>query len=601
MLLITSTTRGLSPMLIEGGLTTIAVALAFCLPSLGTRSFLAIERAFASLARRRSIAITSVTTAAILLRLALIPFSPVPLPATPVDFSFLLAAKTFRDGRLTNPTPVMWQHLESIHVSFQPTYMSMYFPAQGFVLAVGDVVFGNPWFGNLLITALMCGAICWMLYAWLPPNWALLGGCLAVMRLGLFSYWIDGYSGGGSLSALAGALILGTMPRLLRTSTVGDRVLLGAGAAILLLSRPYEGLLLCIPVVILLCLHNPGDSLLTSRTLIFRHMLLPFAMLLAAGSWLAFYDRQVFGNAFVLPYTLNRATYAMAPYYIWQSPRPEPNYRHAVMRDFYYRHELAEYRTIHSSAGLIQTTLLKPLSALVFYAGIALLPPLIMLRRVLIDRRTRFLVLSVLVLAVGMSIENFFLPHYLAAFTAAFYAIGLQATRHLRLWRPGGNPVGLTMVRLIVSICVLLTAVRAFAAPFHLLLPVFPATSLRAWYGSGRSGMARAQIERLLNASPGKNLVIVRYAPSHDSFDEWVYNEPNLDKSKTIWAREMDSANNFALICFYKDRKVWLVQPDLRTPAITPYDLSGNQISDNHSNASGLLSKQFNDSLEAKP
>ena len=88
-----------------------------------------------------------------------------------------------------------------------------------------------------------------------------------------------------------------------------------------------------------------------------------------------------------------------------------------------------------------------------------------MIRRVFLDRRIRFLVLCVLVLAAGMAIEIFLVPHYLAPFTAAFYAFGLQAMRHLRVWRPGGQPAGLTMVRMNVDICLILAGLRLFAGP----------------------------------------------------------------------------------------------------------------------------------------
>ena len=74
--------------------------------------------------------------------------------------------------------------------------MSMYFPAQGMVLAAGKKLGGNPWFGVCVSAALMSSAICWMLQGWLPPGWALLGGMLAVVRLALFSYWVNGYYGG---------------------------------------------------------------------------------------------------------------------------------------------------------------------------------------------------------------------------------------------------------------------------------------------------------------------------------------------------------------------------------------------------------------------
>ncbi|MGH9560501.1 MAG: hypothetical protein ACRD3S_03520, partial [Terracidiphilus sp.] len=190
-------------------------------------------------------AMASVGLAVIVLRLAILPLFPVPIPFDSDDLSTELAMDTFVHGRLTNPTPAMWTHFETIHVSMQPTYQSMYFPGQALLLAAGKTVFRNPWFGQLLGSALMCAALCWMLQAWLPANWAFLGGAIAVLRLGVFSYWTNTYHATGSLSALGGALILGSLPRLMRTAQVRYALFLGAGAAILVLTRPYEGLLLC--------------------------------------------------------------------------------------------------------------------------------------------------------------------------------------------------------------------------------------------------------------------------------------------------------------------------------------------------------------------
>ena len=196
-----------SLMMIEGGLTLIAAAVAFGWPRLGSGFFSRIERAFGQLARRRGLAVAVVGFTALLLRLAILPVCPVPHPFITDDFSFLLAADTFASGRLTNPTPAMWTHFESIQINMKPTYMSMYFPAQGLVLAAAKVLTGHPWYGVLCMSALMCAAICWMLQAWLPPGWALLGGMLAVLHIGLFSYWINTYTGAGSISALGGALV----------------------------------------------------------------------------------------------------------------------------------------------------------------------------------------------------------------------------------------------------------------------------------------------------------------------------------------------------------------------------------------------------------
>jgi hypothetical protein len=583
MLTSSAPVNDLSLMLIEGGLTLIAIAIPFALPGVGDAWFSRVERAFGRQAKSRGKAVAAVGLTALLLRLSILPFCPIPLPFIPDDFSFLLAANTFALGRLANPTPAMWIHFESLHITMRPTYMSMYFPAVGLVLAAGKVLFGNPWFGILIACALMCAAICWMLQAWLPPTWALLGGILAILRLALFSYWINTYSAGGAVAALGGALVLGALPRLTRTPGRRYGLLLSIGIVLLATTRPYEGLLLCLPVAASLghwlCFGKNRPPL----SELMRMSAWPLAILIAAGSWMAYYDERAFGSPTTLPYTVNRAAYAVAPYYVWQSPRPAPVYNHESLRSFYVQNELTEFNKIHKTSGFLPQTFVKVLRSFEFYAGLVLLPPLIMMRRIFLDRRIRFLVLCVLVLAAGMVIEIFLIPHYLAPFTAAFYAIGLQAMRHLRVWSPGDKPIGATIIRLEVAICLILACLRLFPGPLHFALPEWPASSWTdAWYGPDHFGTERARVESEMEQVPGKQLLLVRYSSRHNPLNEWVYNAPDIDTSKVVWAREMDAAHNLELMHYYPDRKVWLVEPDMLPATVLPYPTTQEPVPDLH-------------------
>ncbi len=189
---------------------------------------------------------------------------------------------------------------------------------------------------------------------------------------------------------------------------------------------------------------RPGFSLLVRRTAI------PLTLLIAGASWMGYYDYRLFGHPLILPYVLHRATYAVAPTFTWQKPRPQPVYRHQSMKDFYTRNELEEFEKVRSVRGFFGQNTVKAVRAFQFFAGFALLPPLIMIGRVFKDRRLRFIIICMLLLMAGMLAEAALFAYYLAPFTAAFSVIGLQAMRHLRQWKPRGKPVGVAMVRAIV-------------------------------------------------------------------------------------------------------------------------------------------------------
>ncbi len=49
----------------------------------------------------------------------------------------------------------------------------------------------------------------------------------------------------------------------------------------------------------------------------------------------------------------------------------------------------------------------------------------------------------------------------------------------------------------------------------------------------------RKPVEKQLAALPGEHLVLVRYSKDHNSGEEYVYNDADIDHSKTVWAREI--------------------------------------------------------------
>jgi hypothetical protein len=529
-----------------------------------------LERWFSRLAQRKRLSVAIVGITAGLVRLAILPWLPIPEPFFHDEFSYLLAADTFSSGRLTNATHPMWTYMESFHISHVPTYMSMYFPAQGVVLAFGKVVFGHPWFGVWLSTAVLSASICWMLQSWLPPGRALLGGFLAILRLSLFSYWGNMYYG-GTMSAIGGCLVLGGARRFTKTKRPRDLLLFSGGAIILASSRPVEGLLLCVPVVLAMAWSLFRSEIPPIGDLV-RLLALPLFLGVLWIASMAYYNNRVFGSPITLPYQLNRATYATAPVLAWQKLRPVPAYRYKVMKDYYTHWEVENFQRAQTWGGFFRVNAEKVEVMLVFFCGIILSIPIVMLPWSLRNRRVRPLVLLAAIYAAGVSGHVVFFSHYAAPLTGAMYVFLLQSMRHLRVWSPKKRPIGLFLVRAIPVLCVLLALLRIFHQPLQIqIVREFPQT----WAGTEPMGLERARILANLQTLPGGHLVMVKYSPSHLLHNEWGYNAADIDAAKVVWAREPETGDVSELAGYFRSRTIWLVEPDVTPARLSRFHVEG--------------------------
>jgi hypothetical protein len=611
----------------------VCLVLAMPTPGLGETIFARIEQGFSRFARHKRAATLAIGATAILARLVLLPWMPVPQPKVHDEFSYLLAADTFSHGRLANPPHPMWIFFDTFHVIQHPTYASMYPPAQGMALAAGKIL-GNPWIGVLLSVAAMCMAITWMLQGWMPPEWALLGGVLVLSRIAVFSYWMNSYWG-GAVAATGAALVLGALPRIWEHQRPRDAILFGVGAGILAISRPVEGSIFFIPIGVALVwwvLRQKGSA----RVAYMKRILAPAAAVLAsAGGFIGYYNWRLTGSPLVFPHFIEGRLITTA-IFLWQRDKPPIFYANPQFDDFYHNFLPSLYQASWPAA--VGQFWWKLTDFWQFYIGPALTIPFLALPWLLRDWRDRLLLLQVALCGFALWIVVYYHAHYAAPLFVTVVLLMMQGMRLLRRLRFRGRAIGAALTRLIVLFSLLIGPVYfvQLVAPKpnrfsdwtqqHILLvlagavialvalrfgskvfmkfgpsPSQPPMSAQPWpiasfeflllagiilqfcvlqrnsYPDNYSFVDdlnepfRQPVDRQLAALPGEHLVIVRYSKDHNSGEEYVYNEADIDHAKTVWAREIPGVDLSPLLNYFKNRDVWLYEPDEDDGSVSPY------------------------------
>jgi hypothetical protein len=515
--------------------------------ALGSRPF--IEPYARKLAEHTGRSMLLLLLLPIALRLALVPQYPIPSPNVTDDFSYLLLADTLRHFRLANPPHPLHQFFETFFVLQEPTYSSIFPLGQGIVLALGWTIFGHPWAGVALSIGAMCALCYWMLRAWTTPGWALIGGLLAVIQFGPLNQWMNSFWG-GAVSACAGCLVFGALPRLRESPSSRNAVLAGLGLALQLLTRPYEFIFLLASVALFVVLSFRKALKLTPALLV----------LLPAAALVLLQNEQVTGSWTTLPYKLSQYQYGVPATFTVQ-PNPIP--QRQLTREQQLDYEI-QAQTHGPATDTFRTFWDRFASRIRFYRFFFLAPLYLALPAFLLvlrERRYVWVILTLLIFSLGANFYPYFYTHYVAAATCLFVLISVTALERLGRFN---------VARLILFLC---AAHFVFWYGLHLSgnQPLYAAmTPYETWDAINHDDPdGRIGINKQLAQSAGKQLVFVRYYPPHE-FREWVHNLANIDGSRIVWARDLGPEENQKLRVYYPDRGAWLLEPDFHPPRLTP-------------------------------
>jgi hypothetical protein len=478
-------------------------------------------------------------------------FAGVPLPAINDEFNYLFAADTFARGQLTNPSHPLWPFFERIFMISIPTFMPKFQPGQGFFLALGQVLFGEPFYGVIFSICLFACSFYWLLRS-ITPQYIAFPGALFIIACFAPYYWGRTYWG-GALTASGACLVLGSYLYSRNEQKFSKALQFSLGCALLFFTRPFEGGVFFIAVSLCFILDFYKRNIRLNNSTRFFIIVIASAVLIL--SFQAFYNYKVTGNAKTMPYALYMKQYQAAPIFWFQGQRtPEMTPHSSAGKDLHdgWR-ELGYYKKIAdlSTGRKLSYFVLRALEPLLLFS----LFPILLLTAIPwcgIDNSSRRLLFIILICSSASAFVVWRYPHYSAATIATILALFFYTVFRAE------KEIGATYKTKIFfsSALLLLCGVSLFAGwprgipkTLHRDLMIF--------------SKQRYEMTSRLNNLPTDNLIFVQHATHLKS---WVNNMGDIDAQKTIFANDFGRKENRKLIDYYQalgqHRKIWLLDVD---------------------------------------
>ena len=616
---------GRLPDLVELALALMLTSCALLAPATGSRIFTRLRVLALPLARRPRLLVLLSGLIPIVIRLALLPIVPVPLPRTMEEHNHLLQADTYTHWRLANPPHPLGALFHSFQTIQWPTYVSSRPPLSSLFFFLGDLLFHSPFLGNLLGVGILAACFSWLLLGWTSRMWAVLGSFLVICHLCIFGWWTDSFWA-PIVTILGGVILLGLVSRIQRKPKLVHALGFTIGTALIAGTRPYEGFFYVAAIAVFLLIRICSKSQRSELPHTLRAFVIPAivgCILIAAGQ--IHYNQATTGHAGMMPYQIWRESQTAVSSFLWQPILPKTQHLYYTADIAFRDWEVASAAMLHghplttldiligrhssslrdiigpmlflpflcapvlagatrirpSRRALIALALPLPFIALIVWSfpgrKLLLCAALLNLESLLFliwrwkERSLRFPLLLVFLGALITSASTFYMNNYFLPYVGAVILLVVTGLRNLSSWDKTRH-TGAALSGFLFLGCLLMPLLEIGAAVAK--HPLYSGSDMgRFDYAPDKTPAEAAALPQFAS---GRHLVMVRPwgERARNSTLDLVWNSADPDSQRIVWARDLRPDWTAAAHAYYPDRTMWVLDVSDDSSILQPYPIN---------------------------